>query len=194
MATKYVFPVQGFTGQVELHHNTSTHAADLFGTIGTPILAMTSGTVVSVGVNDKLGGNNVTYLGDDGKTYYNAHMRDKPLVSAAQRLAAGQTIGLLGDTGNAKGTTPHLHIGIGYGIIEGDGPDGGGGIGFNTTTFLREVLSNGGVVTGNNDQPDTGTGGTGSSNDPNSTGLNSLPGFALLYGFLKAVADLWGKG
>lgn len=194
---RFIFPVQGYKGTVPLHWGISNHAADLFGAIGTPILAMENGVVQSVGVNDVLGGNNVSYKGDSGLTYYCAHMRDKPLVSASQRLTMGASIGLLGKTGNAATTDAHLHIGIGYGIQDGSGAEGGAGIGFDCTQFLRDVLTgkdianlsqyggSGAILTGG------GSGDTGGSTGGTSDGTAGIPGFALLWAILKGFAALW---
>lgn len=56
-----------------------------------------------------LGGLSVYLVGDSGARYYYAHMdRVEPLVEG-QRVYAGQTIGTVGDSGNAKGS-PHLHM------------------------------------------------------------------------------------
>jgi hypothetical protein len=48
-----------------------------------------------------------------GKAYslYYAHL-DEQLVSQGDRVAEGDTIGLVGNTGNARTTPPHLHFGI----------------------------------------------------------------------------------
>jgi hypothetical protein len=48
-----------------------------------------------------------------GKAYslYYAHL-DEQLVSQGERVAKGDTIGLVGNTGNARTTPPHLHFGI----------------------------------------------------------------------------------
>jgi hypothetical protein len=46
-----------------------------------------------------------------GEHLYYAHL-DKQLVRAGQRVRAGDTLGLVGNTGNARTTAPHLHFGI----------------------------------------------------------------------------------
>lgn len=133
------FPVQGFQGQVQLHWGEDMGAADLFAAAGTPVAAMRGGKVVSAGYSD-IGGWNVTIQGEDGLTYYYAHLQNRPSVSAGQAIAGGTIFGAVGDTGNAKGTGAHLHLGIGYGIQSGTGPRGGSGINFNATEYLQRVL------------------------------------------------------
>jgi hypothetical protein len=44
------------------------------------------------------------------------------------------------ESGNARGTGNHLHIGIGHGIQDGVGPAGGAGINFNAVELLQRVL------------------------------------------------------
>ena len=48
-----------------------------------------------------------------GKDYtlYYAHL-DEQLATDGQSVRAGDTIGLIGNTGNARSTPPHLHFGI----------------------------------------------------------------------------------
>jgi hypothetical protein len=46
-------------------------------------------------------------------------------------------LGGVGDTGNAKGTGAHLHLGKGYGIISGSGPQGGAGRDFDLISWLE---------------------------------------------------------
>jgi peptidoglycan LD-endopeptidase LytH len=55
-----------------------------------------------------LGGIAYKLHGDDGIDYYGAHL-DKIIV-APGRVKLGQQIGVVGDTGNAKGTPTHLHF------------------------------------------------------------------------------------
>jgi murein DD-endopeptidase MepM/ murein hydrolase activator NlpD len=59
-----------------------------------------------------LGGKTV-WLKPEGKNYslYYAHL-DKQLVREGQFVKKGETVGLVGNTGNAKYTASHLHFGI----------------------------------------------------------------------------------
>ena len=77
----------------------------------TPLLACADGTITSVRENN-LGGK-VIFLRPHGRDYslYYAHL-DEQLVQEGQRVQTGDTIGLVGNTGNAKFTGPHLHFGI----------------------------------------------------------------------------------
>ncbi len=83
---------------------------DIFAPRGTPALASVSGRV-SVGTNN-LGGK-VVFLRDDRRNLnlYYAHL-DTQLVTTGDHANAGDTLGLVGNTGNARRTPPHLHFGI----------------------------------------------------------------------------------
>ncbi|GAB4033981.1 hypothetical protein GCM10028809_37680 [Spirosoma gilvum] len=90
---------------------------DIFAPKGTPALASVNGIVTGVGTNT-LGGN-VALLTDterDIRLYY-AHL-DRWHVTNGQRVSVGDTIGFVGNTGNARTTGPHLHFGI-YGMMGG---------------------------------------------------------------------------
>jgi murein DD-endopeptidase MepM/ murein hydrolase activator NlpD len=139
----YVFPVEGYTGIVQLHWGSHIGASDLFAPHGTPVLAMRGGRVSSAGTaeTDQYGGNNVLIRGDDGLTYYYAHGDRHPQVSAGQTIPTGTFLFGVNETGNAAGLGDHLHIGIGYGIQDGTGPAGGAGIGFNAVELLTAVLN-----------------------------------------------------
>ncbi len=84
---------------------------DIFAPRGTAAVAASDGIVTSVTENT-LGGK-VVFLRPDSKDYtlYYAHL-DKQLVQPGQGVKTGDTIGLVGNTGNARTTTPHLHFGI----------------------------------------------------------------------------------
>lgn len=84
---------------------------DIFAPRGTPAIAATNGFITRTG-ETPLGGR-VVWLADaaHGEHLYYAHL-DKQLVSPGQRVRAGDTLGLVGNTGNARTTTPHLHFGI----------------------------------------------------------------------------------
>ena len=139
----HVFPVEGFSGTVQLHHGVHPGASDLFAAEGTPVLVMNGGRVaVSVTeAMDQFGGNNVLIEADDGLTYYYAHGDRPPAIGVGQRVETGDFIFGVGDTGNARGTGHHLHIGIGHGIQDGLGPAGGAGINFNAVELMRSVLN-----------------------------------------------------
>jgi murein DD-endopeptidase MepM/ murein hydrolase activator NlpD len=136
----YIFPVQGYKGSVQLHHGENGGAADLFAPEGTAVFAMKGGTITGKG-NDKLGGNWWMIRGLDGLDYYYAHLKDMTGLGVGDHVDTGQTLGTVGDTGNAKGTGAHLHIGIGHGINSGAGPAGGSGIGFDAVGLLRSTLA-----------------------------------------------------
>lgn len=78
---------------------------------GTPAIAAQNGFITQVGTNN-LGGK-VVFLSslDSPYSLYYAHL-DSQLVSTGQRVTKGDTIGLVGNTGNAITTSPHLHFGI----------------------------------------------------------------------------------
>src|SRR5215475_52870 len=107
-----VFPVQGYTGQVDYHWSAVKGGSDLFAPRGTPVVAMEPGKVLEAGSN-AVGGNSVLIQGDDGLQYYYAHLDAAPSVKVGQQVAAGTFLGPVGDTGDAKGRGTHLHIGIG---------------------------------------------------------------------------------
>src|SRR3712207_6591668 len=75
-----------------------------------------------------------------GLHYYMAHLRDQPLVKAGDHVSAGQLLGYVGDSGNAAGKGAHLHIGIGHGIQNGSGPEGGAGINYDANAYLQRLL------------------------------------------------------
>lgn len=96
----------------------SHHGVDLFAPKGTPVVAAAPGIVRRVGETD-LGGN-VVWLLDPRReqSLYYAHL-DRQLVSAGDVVDVGDTLGLVGNTGNARSTPPHLHFGI---YRRGQGP------------------------------------------------------------------------
>jgi len=92
--------------------NTRKHeGVDIFAARGTPAIAATTGTVVRVNENN-LGGR-VVWMRPAGKDYtlYYAHL-DRQIATEGQNVKTGDTLGLIGDTGNARTTGTHLHFGI----------------------------------------------------------------------------------
>jgi murein DD-endopeptidase MepM/ murein hydrolase activator NlpD len=92
---------------------------DIFATKGSAAIAAANGTVTSVTEN-KLGGK-VVFMRPDEKDYtlYYAHL-DAQLAQSGQQVRIGDTLGLVGNTGNARYTPSHLHFGIytGAGAID----------------------------------------------------------------------------
>ncbi|MCC2544993.1 M23 family metallopeptidase [Hymenobacter sp. BT175] len=93
---------------------------DIFAKRGTPAIAAVSGFITRTG-ETPLGGK-VVWLADTkhGQHLYYAHL-DRQLVWAGQQVRVGDTLGLVGNTGNARTTSPHLHFGIyrsGQGAID----------------------------------------------------------------------------
>ena len=84
---------------------------DIFARPGTPVRSTTEGIVIRVGQN-RLGGNVVWVLGPGRQTHYYAHLRDFAAFEVGDRVVAGDIIGYVGDTGNARGTPHHLHYGV----------------------------------------------------------------------------------
>lgn len=87
-----------------------THSGtDLLAAEGTPLVAIESGTITSLGWHSS-GGLGLYLRGDSGDTWYYAHLSSfiAGLVGG-MRVGVGQRIGFVGHTGNAS--TPHLHLG-----------------------------------------------------------------------------------
>jgi peptidoglycan LD-endopeptidase LytH len=94
------------------------HGVDIFAPRGTPVLAATDAVVTRV--RETPIGGKVVWLRDErrNQSLYYAHL-DAQLVEAGQRVSAGDTLGHVGNTGNAVSTPPHLHFGI---YVRGEGP------------------------------------------------------------------------
>ena len=102
---------QSFWGAGRDGGRRSHQGVDIFAPRGTPVLAATAGIVTRVGENP-LGGLVVWVTEPQGRwAFYYAHL-DQQLVARGTRVAPGDTLGLVGNTGNARNTPPHLHLGI----------------------------------------------------------------------------------
>ncbi|SDK64914.1 Murein DD-endopeptidase MepM and murein hydrolase activator NlpD, contain LysM domain [Catalinimonas alkaloidigena] len=112
--------VQSFWGAARDGGGRRHEGIDIFAKRGTPALAAVNGRVSRVGTT-RLGGK-VVWITDleRGQSLYYAHL-DSQLVQIGQRVTPGDTVGLVGNTGNARTTPPHLHFGIyrfGQGAID----------------------------------------------------------------------------
>ena len=84
-----------------------THVGvDMMAAYGTPVVAITSGTI-TYAAYDGSGGNMIFLSGDDGNQYW--YMHNQQNLVTGGRVSAGQQIATVGDTGNATGT-PHVHF------------------------------------------------------------------------------------
>lgn len=89
----------------------SHEGVDIFAARGTPVVAVKDGRVTFTG-NRGLGGKQVWLReGLLGKSIYYAHL-DSILIRNGSRVRFGDTLGLVGNTGNARTTAPHLHFGV----------------------------------------------------------------------------------
>ena len=114
-----VFPVAGKThrsigsiwGDVRDGGKRSHEGVDIFAPRGTPVIAPVDGVVRAA---DERGiGGKVVWLEDNehSQNLYFAHLNDWN-VKKGDRVKTGDTLGFVGNTGNARTTPPHLHFGI----------------------------------------------------------------------------------
>jgi murein DD-endopeptidase MepM/ murein hydrolase activator NlpD len=103
--------IQSFFGDTRDGGRRTHHGVDIFARRGTPVIAAADGIVSSVGKNG-LGGN-VVWVARPGRRelHYYAHL-DQQLVVPGTLVSAGDVLGTVGNTGNARHTPPHLHFGI----------------------------------------------------------------------------------
>ncbi|VFR18335.1 peptidase, M23/M37 family [plant metagenome] len=90
----------------------SHQGVDIFARRGTAVIASTEGVVTRTGTNN-LGGLVVWVMGPGRQMHYYAHLDGHaPDIGPGSHVMPGDTLGYVGDTGNARGTPPHLHYGI----------------------------------------------------------------------------------
>lgn len=119
LGASLAFPVEGkdskavrsFWGDSRDGGRRTHKGIDIFAKKGTPVLAATDGRIRSVREGG-LGGK-VVWQRDPLERYtlYYAHL-DTQWVKTGQIVKAGDTLGLVGNTGNARSTPSHLHFGI----------------------------------------------------------------------------------
>lgn len=89
---------------------------DILAPLGTPIVAPVSGRYEPA--FDRDGGLTMKLWGDDGNYYWGDHLSGHE--GGARRVSAGEVIGYVGNTGDARGGPTHLHLEI--------HPGGGGAV------------------------------------------------------------------
>jgi len=83
---------------------------DLFAPRGTPLVAAERGLVTRIG-SGRLGGLKLWLVGESGTEWYYAHLDSfAEGLHDGQIVEAGDLLGYVGNTGNAVGTPPHLHL------------------------------------------------------------------------------------
>jgi peptidoglycan LD-endopeptidase LytH len=103
--------VQSFWGAGRDNGARRHEGIDIFAPFRTPVVASENGHVYRV--EETTIGGKVLWLRPDQRpfTLYYAHL-DSQIAREGQRVRAGDTLGLMGNTGNARTTAPHLHFGI----------------------------------------------------------------------------------
>ena len=123
-APNYVFPVADcdYT-YAKAHHDYP--ATDILAKAGCRYVAATSGVIDEVNRIDSWsgktnlgvdrGGLYVSFIGDDGVRYYASHLKSIPLsIQPGVVVKAGRLLGIVGATGSARGTKPHIHFGLSW--------------------------------------------------------------------------------
>jgi len=119
LEAQLAFPVEGYSMRgvqsifgVDRDGGRRSHAGvDIFARRGTPVLATSAGRVNRVGITN-LGGK-VVWVRDPvrNSNIYFAHL-DSQYVRNGDQVQIGDTLGFVGNTGNARTTPPHLHFGM----------------------------------------------------------------------------------
>jgi murein DD-endopeptidase MepM/ murein hydrolase activator NlpD len=107
----YVFPVGGGPGVVFASHSHHDYpAVDIAAPAGSPLYALADGVILrSWTVPDPSCGIGLTMKTFDGQTWTYCHLSYlEPGIVAGVSVTAGQSVGLVGSTGDATG--PHLHL------------------------------------------------------------------------------------
>ena len=100
ISSPFGYRIHPITGQYKLHTGVDINVG-----YGTPVYAADGGTVILAGWNGGYGNCIVINHGNGLTTLY-GHLSSIN-VSVGQSVGRGQTIGLVGSTGNSTG--PHLH-------------------------------------------------------------------------------------
>ena len=120
----YIFPVEGCKySYAHSHHDYP--ATDILTNIGCNFVSPTSGVIDEINRVDRFswktnlgadrGGLSISIIGSDGVRYYGSHLSAiAPNLNHGDSVTAGELLGKIGNSGDAKGTAPHLHFGISW--------------------------------------------------------------------------------
>jgi murein DD-endopeptidase MepM/ murein hydrolase activator NlpD len=141
MRIDIVFPVAGPNSYIDSWGFSRSggrrhEGTDIMAARGTDVVACVSGVIEKTSpYSQGLGGITIWLRGDDGNTYYYAHLnRIVDGIAPGVRVDAGQVIAEVGNTGNARGGSPHLHFEI----------HPGGGAAIDPYPILRSAQNGGG--------------------------------------------------
>ena len=127
---KYTFPITGCSYTYSRYHH-DYPATDILAKKGCKYVAVTSGVVDEIRKVDTYnykkptpitkGGIYVSIIGDDGVRYYGSHLKKiAEGIEIGTRVEVGTLLGYVGDTGDARGTSPHVHFGISWPTVDRD--------------------------------------------------------------------------
>ena len=119
---KYLIPVDGKKKSdikdefnVVSANGRKHEGTDIFAPKGTPIRACVN-SIITTAIPEEIitiGGNYIWALGEGRIIYLYSHLsRFEPGAKRGKLVRQGEIIGYVGNTGNAKGTSPHLHFGM----------------------------------------------------------------------------------
>ena len=121
----YVFPVIGCEVKFsQAHHDYA--ATDILAKKGCQFVSPINGTIDEVSLVDKWngktnlgidrGGLSISIIGEDGVRYYASHFSkiDTAVVYVGAKVNGGDKLALVGNSGSARGTAPHVHFGISW--------------------------------------------------------------------------------
>jgi len=123
-APNYIFPIADCV--VDYAHSHHDYAAtDILTPVGCKFVSPVAGTIDEVNRIDRWsgktnlgadrGGRYVSVIGVDGVRYYGSHLRSiDASIEPGVVVTAGQLLGKVGTTGDARGTKSHLHFGISW--------------------------------------------------------------------------------
>ncbi len=112
----FMCPVQGRTSFIDSwgfpRSGGRRHkGVDMFAARNTPVVAVVDGRIKFS--SNSLGGLSTHLYADNGTVYYYTHLEGHPTnITSGQRVSKGTIIGYVGNSGNARYTSPHVHFEI----------------------------------------------------------------------------------
>ncbi len=114
--TGFICPVQGRTSFIDSwgyprSGGRKHKGVDMFAARNTPLVAVVDGRVKLS--SNSLGGWTVHLYSDTGTVYYYAHLESQATdLRSGQRVSKGTVVGYVGNSGNARYTSTHVHFEI----------------------------------------------------------------------------------